>query len=245
MSCTQVRDQLLDHLLTTLPETEESRVRRHLRGCAACRAELARLGEGLSLFSQATHQSVPPPELEARVLAALDEEWREATSAAQAVPDRPTERRRPPGAWLVAAAAVVALVVSLGWGVGQAHRADRAVAGAASYARLLDTLGGTEFRVGELRGAAGHDVRGSVLLYDSVWDRSWGVVFVEAQGSSGTLTATLTGADGQELSFASIQIEDGEGIGWLVTRADVRAFDRLTVRDASGSVVASAQIAAA
>ena len=145
----------------------------------------------------------------------------------------------------MAAAAVVALVVSLGWGVGQAHRADRAVAGAASYARLLDTLGGTEFRVGELRGAAGHDVRGSVLLYDSVWDRSWGVVFVEAQGSSGTLTATLTGADGQELAFASIQIEDGEGTGWLVTRADVRAFDRLTVRDASGSVVASAQIAAA
>jgi hypothetical protein len=42
-----------------------------------------------------------------------------------------------------------------------------------------------------------------------------------------------------------IEIVDGEGDGWLVTPVDIRAFDRLTVRDASGAVVASAQIASA
>jgi hypothetical protein len=136
-------------------------------------------------------------------------------------------------------------VVSLGWGLGQARRADRAVAGASSYSRLLAILGGREFRVGELRGTPGQDVSGSVVLYDSVWDRSWAAVFIQAPDTTGTLAPTLSGADGQELSFRVIEIVDGEGDGWLVTPVDIRAFDRLTVRDASGAVVASAQIASA
>ena len=246
MNCDEVREQLSDHLLATLPETKDARVRRHLRGCGACRTEMGALEEGLSLFSQAAHHSVPPPELQTRVLAAIEEEWREAAPDARVAPDRPVGiRQRFTGAWAVAAALVLTVVVSLGWGVGQAHRADRAEVGASSYSRLLDTLGGREFRVGELQGTAGHDVSGSVILYDSEWDRSWAAVFIRFPGSSGTLTATLTGPDGRELSFDPIRTVDGEGDGWLVTRADVRGFDRLTVRDASGAVVASAQIASA
>ena len=244
MNCDEVREQLSDHLLATMPEAQDARVRRHLRGCAACRTERGALEEGLSLFSQAAHHSVPPPELETRVLAAIEEEWREAVPDTRAVPDRPVGIHRCfSGAWAVAAALVLAVVVLLGWGVGQAHRADRAEVGASSYSRLLATLGGREFRVGELRGTTGHDVSGSVILYDSEWDRSWAAIFIRFPGSSGTLTATLTGLGGQELSFDSIRTVDDEGDGWLVTRADVRGFDRLTVRDASGAVVASAQIA--
>jgi predicted anti-sigma-YlaC factor YlaD len=245
VNCDEVREQLSDHLLATLPETKDARVRRHLRGCGACRTELGALEEGLSLFSQAAHHSVPPPELETRVLAAIEEEWRETAPDARVAHDRPVGIRRRFGAWAVAAAMVLAVAVSLGWGVGQAHRADRAEVGAASYSRLLDTLGGREFRVGELQGTTGHDVSGSIILYDSVWDRSWAAVFIRAPGSSGTLAATLTGPDGRELSFDPIRTVDGEGDGWLVTSEDVRRFDRLTVRDASGAVVASAQIASA
>ena len=245
MNCDEIREQLSDHLLATLPETQDARVRRHLRGCSACRTELGALEDGLSLFSQAAHHSVPPPELQTRVLAAIEEEWREAAPDARPSTGRPVGiRQRFTGAWAVAAL-VLAVAVSLGWGVGQAHRADRAEIGASSYSRLLATLGGREFRVGELRGTTGHDVSGSVILYDSEWDRSWAAVFLRAPGSSGTLTATLTGPDGRELSFDPIRTVDGEGDGWLVTRADVRRFDRLTVRDASGVVVASAKIAAA
>jgi len=241
VNCAEVRDQLSDHLLATLPETEDARVRRHLRGCAACRGELDALEEGLALFSEAAHRSTPPPELEGRVLGALDEEWREASDDVGPVAAVTEGRPRRP-AWLVAEAAVVALVASIGWGVGQAHRADRAVAGAASYARLLSTLGGREFRVGALHGTRGHDVGGSVLLYDSVWGRSWAAVFIQAPDSSGTVIATLSGRSGEELTFPSVWLEDGEGDAWLVTREDVTAFDRLTIRDASGSAVASAQI---
>jgi hypothetical protein len=246
VNCAEVREQLPDLLLETLTDVEGARVRRHLRGCAACRGELAALEDGLSLFSQATHHSVPPPELETRVLTAIEEEWRETETDEEFVSAGPADhRRRVPGAWLVAAAAVLVLVASVGWGVGQARRADRAVAGAASYSRLLATLGGREFRVGQLQGTPGHDVGGSLIVYDSVWGRSWAAVFVRAPGSSGPMMATLTGSGGEELSFDPIRIADGEGDGWLVTRADVRAFDRLTVRDASGVVIASAQIASA
>ena len=243
MNCAEVREQLPDHLLATLPETDDARVRRHLRGCAACRADLVGLEEGLSSFSQAAHHSDPPPELEAKVFATLEDEWQETADGGTIV--EVGRRRRSWGGWLVAAAAVLVLVVSLGWGLAQARRADRAVAGASSYSRLLSTLGGREFRVGELRGSSGHDVSGSVLLYEAVWDRSWGVLFLRAPDLSGELVATLSGADGRELSFPAITIEDGEGDAWLVTPDDVRAFDRLTVRDHSGAVVASAQIVAA
>jgi hypothetical protein len=244
VNCAEVREQLPDHLLGTLTDVEGAPVRRHLRGCAACRAELSALEDGLSLFSQAAHHSVPPPELETRVITAIEEEWRDAETEQDLVSAGPAERRRRvPGAWLVAAAAVFALVVSLGWGAGLARRADRAAADAASYSRLLATLGGREFRVGGLHGTPGYDVSGSLIVYDSVLGRSWAAVFVRAPGSSGPMTATLTGSGGQELSFDPIRITDGEGNGWLVTRADVRAFDRLTVRDASGVAVASAQIA--
>jgi hypothetical protein len=246
MSCTDVRDRLPDHLLETLAEPEDQAVRRHLRGCAACRADLTALEDGLETFSRAAHHSVPPPELETRVLTAIEEEWTDTTTADVVALDRAARRRRrTPGVWLVAAAAVLALVVSVGWGIGQMRRADRAVAGAASYSRLLGVLGGTEFRVGALQGTDGHDMSGSVLLYDSVWGRSWGAVFVAAPGSSDTLTATLSGPDGGQLAFPAIRIEQGEGDGWLVTRADIRAYDRLTVRDAAGTVVATAQISAA
>lgn len=237
MTCAEVRERLPDHVLAMTPETEDLQVRRHLRGCAACRAELAALREGVEILSVAVPPTEPPTELRDRVLGTLEEEWRDART-----PSAPSRLRAP---WLVAAAATLVLVASVGWGLGQARRADRAQAGAASYERLLSTLGGTEFRVGSVRGVDGHDVRGSVLVYESVWGRSWGAVFLRAPQTADELTATLTGPDGLSLPFEALWTKDGETHGWLVTDADVGAVDRLTIRDASGRTIATARIASA
>ena len=43
MKCEDLRQQLPDYTLGTISETETAAVRRHLRGCAACRAEADKL----------------------------------------------------------------------------------------------------------------------------------------------------------------------------------------------------------
>src|SRR5947207_1804402 len=56
MSCDEVRELLPEHLLGVLEPDPERAVSRHLRGCGACRAELASLGQGLATFARAAHQ---------------------------------------------------------------------------------------------------------------------------------------------------------------------------------------------
>src|SRR5438128_6996705 len=118
MTCDAVRERLPDHTLGTLPETEEMAVRRHLRGCAGCRAEATTLDEGMAMFASAAHAVPPPPELKERVLSALADEWSESPAAS--APGRAA-------AWwrLVAAAAVVLLVGALAWGGLATARASR------------------------------------------------------------------------------------------------------------------------
>ena len=53
MKCEEVRELLPEHLLGVLDPDAEQAMKRHLRGCAACRAELASLGEGLATFARA------------------------------------------------------------------------------------------------------------------------------------------------------------------------------------------------
>lgn len=234
MTCAEVRELLPDHVLQIGTDLQAAEVRRHLRGCAACRADLAALQEGLEIFSAAVPRTDPPDDLRDRVMTTLDEEWRETPA--------PSRRSRFTASWLVAAAASLLLVTSVVWGVGHARRADRAEIGAASYSRLLSTLGGTEFRVGALHGVEGEDAKGSVLLYDSVWGRSWAAVFVKTSRPADELSATLTGPDGYSLPFERLWGEGGEADGWLVTEDDLRSVDRLTLRDADGTTIATAQI---
>lgn len=239
MTCAEVRSLLPDHLLAMVPETQAAAIRRHLRGCAACRAELAALDEGLAAFTDAVAPADPSPELRARVLSTLEDEWRE-------VPVRSAGRgaalRRPMASWLVAAAAALVLVASVSWGVSQTRRANDAVAGAASYERLLSTLGGTEFRVGALRPVGDSGVKGSVLLYESKWGRSWAAIFVKTEYDTGALSATVTSPDGSSLRFERFWTKGGEGDGWLITSADVSTMDRVTVRDASGTILATGNV---
>lgn len=233
MTCAEVRERLTDHLLAQLPEAEELRVRRHLRGCGPCRAELRALEEGLAMVAAALPPAEPPHDLRERVLGALEEEWRETPAS------RP---RRPLGAWVTAAAAGLALVVAVTWGAGQARRAERATAEAASYERVLAVLGGTGFRVGEIRPVGASGIRGSVLVYRSAWGRSWAAIFLRVPEGADGLRAGLTGSGGLTLPFGDLWFEGGEGWGWLTTEAEVEGIDRVWVRAADGTLLAAGEI---
>ncbi|GIU99942.1 MAG: hypothetical protein KatS3mg014_1558 [Actinomycetota bacterium] len=232
MTCAEVRERLSDHLLDALPDAEELAVRHHLRGCGPCRAELRALEEGLAVAAASVPPVEPPPALRERVLGALEEEWLETPAA-------PRRERAP---WLVAAAAAVAVLLSVVWGVGQARRAERAAAEAASYERVLAVLGGTGFRVGEIRPVGASGIRGSVLVYRSAWGRSWAALFLRVPGAPGELRAELTGPGGASLPFETVWVRDGQGEGWLTTDLEVDALDRVWVRDADGTLLAAGRV---
>ena len=235
MTCDEVRDRLSEHALGTLDETEDLRIRRHLRGCAQCRREFAVIGEGLTMFAAAAHDREPPPELHDRVLGVLADEWRQDRVE---VPDRP----RRASAWLVAAAACLALIFVAAWGVGARGDARAAFADAASYHRLLDTLGGEEFRVAALERSGTARIEGSVVLYDSSVEQSWGVVLIRAPDLTGALRVTLHAADGRTIELHEAELEAGHAATWLVTSEDLHAFNRLTISAPDGTTLATAAI---
>lgn len=240
MTCEGTRERLSDHLLGTLSEEDADAVAAHLRGCAACRAEVAALADGLAAFASAAHDREPPEVLAARVQEVLSAEWSSV---------HPTQGPR--RGWITvprmaAAAAIVALVVSVGWGLSQRHAAISASAQGSSYTNLLHVLGGKEFRAGQLTPATGLTLDGSVVVYDSHEDQSWAAVFVRAPGSRGQATATLEAPDGRTIRIYPIRFQaGGDGSSWIVTSADLTAFDHLTIRDAGGVVIATATISPA
>jgi hypothetical protein len=236
VSCDEVRDLLPEHLLGTLEPDADRRVRAHLRGCASCRAEAAGLGDGLASFARAAHDREPPPELRERVLTVLEEETGNDPAAAA------TGRR---WASVVGIAAAIALVVgSLAFAASADRRADLAQAGADSYQRLLETLGGKEFRIGEIASSTRPEVEGSVVLYDSHRGQSWGVVLVRAPGWSGTATATLRAPDGRAIDVGELRFaDDGDAATWIVTGTSLEPYDHLTIVGGDGDQLAEATIA--
>ncbi len=236
MTCDELRDRLSEHALGTLAEADDAPIRRHLRGCAQCRRELAAIGEGLTMFAAAAHDRPPPMELRDRVLSVVAEEWRgDPVVLTDAAPGRGR-------AWLGAAAACVAFVAVAAWGVGVRSDASVALADAASYRRLLQTLGGEEFRVAALQRTGPARIAGSVVLYDSSVEQSWGVVLVRAPDLTGAVGVSLAAPDGRTLEMHDAEIEGGHGATWLVTSEDLHPFDRLTITAPDGEILATAAI---
>jgi hypothetical protein len=244
MTHEQVRELLPEHLLGSLPDTDDAAIRRHLRGCAECRDERARLEDGVAALSYATEQE-PPESLRDDVLDVLAEEWREPDP--REAPTQPVAAPSP-WRWLAVAAAFVMVVVAAGWGFAQAHRADGLQADAASYRSLLATLGGKEFRIGRMHGTAESDMTGTVVLYDGDpshgWN-SWGIVTVNSDSAPAEARAMLIGNDGRTMELPPLRFENGEAATWLVTHDDITGYDRLVVTSPQGDVLANASIAEA
>ena len=209
MTCEDVRDLLPEHLLGSLDETTDARIRKHLRGCAECRAERLRLEDGVAALSHATHDQDPPEELRQHVLDVLAEEWSE--------PEAPPAARRAPSTggstwrWLAVAAAIILVAVSLSWGVSQSRRAAGLQADAGSYQALLDTLGGKEFRLGELQPADGQAVKGTVILYDGEpgkdWN-SWSIVMANAPDFTGEGPVRQVAENGDSMEMPTLRLKN-------------------------------------
>jgi anti-sigma factor RsiW len=240
-TCEAVRERLPEHVLGTLDEVGDADVRRHLRGCAACRREMTALGEGVATFARAAHDTEPPAELRERVLGALSEEWTDA--GRDPAPHQGLRRPRETWVRVAAVAAAAALVVALAWGTAEHRRVGELASSGDSYTRLLTTLGGKEFRAGALRPAPGVTAEGSVVVYDSHVDQSWVAVFVRGPGLSGRATATLSAPDGRTVDLWNLRFQrDGDGSAWLVTAMNLEDFDHLVVTAADGSPIGNATI---
>ncbi len=233
MNGDHVREQLAEHLLGTLEGPEDIEVRRHLRGCAACRREMAALAEGVSTFARAAHDLEPPEPLKQRVLTVLEREWADAS---EATPPRRSAAR------LARAAVAVAVVASLGWGVVSTHRANHFEAAARTYENLLGKLGGKSFRVGRLSAAGQQQLSGSVVMYDSGGGQSWALVLVQAPGLRGTAQVVLSSGS-HTIRMRPLQFgPGGDASTWLVTSSSLRAFNRVTVFDPTGAVLAAGSV---
>lgn len=236
MNHDEVREQLAEHLLGTLEGPGDLEVRRHLRACSSCRVEMAALSEGVSTFALAAHVKDAPDGLKERVLTVLQEEWQEQPAAAP----RRASRAVP---WLARAAAVVAIVASVGWGVSANHRASGYEIAAGKYQAFLHALGGEAVRVGTLHSTGSQHVDGSVVLYDSDVGQSWALVLVRAPGVQGTANVTLSSSSGQTISMKPLDFSQwGEGSSWLVTSSSLKPFAHATITDPAGNVLATATV---
>ena len=201
---------------------------------------MAGLSEGVEWFARAAHDREPPPELHERVMTTLEQEWRDTESL------RPDTRRSP---WFARAAALVALVAAIGWGLSQTQRANVSVEDAESYRTVLATLGGKEFRVGTIDEQIAHPLDGSVMLYDSHQGQSFGIVLVRAPGLSGEAKVTLSTGDApgdMTIDAGTLEFQtDGDAATWLVTSSDLTPYDHLTITADDGTVLATAEIAPA
>jgi len=243
MKCEQVLDQLPDYTLGTLYEVETAAVRRHLRGCASCRADAASLDQGIAMFSGAAAEE-PPVELEGRVLSVLSQEWSETDTSV-------SQHRRPRiASWLATAAAVIA-VAALAWGSAAQMSANRSASDVAryqtdagKYRQFLGALGGRDVREALLAPQSGSVVQGTAILYDSDIGQSWVLVLARGAGATGEATVTLTSTDGRTIKLFPIKFDArGDGSSWLVTSANISRFDRVRVTAPDGTLLASGKVA--
>jgi hypothetical protein len=232
-TCDDVRTLLPDFVLGSTERRDELDLRRHLRGCGACRRELDALREGLGVFAS-TLERTAPPELRDRVMNVLSEEWMEAIES-------PRSRAPAPRGWRIAFAASIALaLVAGGFGLIQLGRARDATKDAASFRTVLATLGGTGFKVGTLEAATETPVEGSVVAYESSKDQSFVVVFVRTPELTGEGSLLVSRSDGTTWDPGPIEFDgDGDAAVWWVTDRSIASMTGLTVTGPDGSILAT------
>jgi anti-sigma factor RsiW len=232
VTCDEVREQLADHLLGTLQPDMDAAVRRHLRGCAACRAEMAILADGVSTLAAASHDVTPPAELRRRVVEVLNDEWSDQERVA-------SRRRVASRAWQVAAA--VTFGVAIAWAAIATITAFGLREEAGRYSSFLDALGGEDIHAAEFRAAGPEELEGDVVVYESERGMSWVVVLVRAPGREDDAFVTMVAGE-RRIDLRPMEFgPSGDGSTWLVTSSDLSAFDTVNLWD-DGGLMASAEI---
>ena len=257
MTCLVVRDRLVERALAALPADDAAAVERHLAWCAACRKEAAELDRAAATFALTLAPDAPPPELEDRVVDAVQTLARSGGAA----PGRSPHRGR------LAAASVVAAMVAisaLGWGVAMAGRAERAsekasagVTQGQAFAAFKHALGTSVFEPtdhlyqGNLAPTGGRSGAGTALMLVSPSIPDIAIVTVSG----------LPQNDAGAMPYRVWVVEDGTGVRSPVGKPIVRldadgsalrvvslpdrslgAFRTVEVTDASDEVVLNGSV---
>jgi anti-sigma-K factor RskA len=116
-------DAAAAYVLGALPDDERAEFSAHLDICRACRAEVDELRTAAEALSSSAPAMVPPPELKVRIMAEVEREAARVRAAEpQAARAAPPWRRRlalrPVGAPLATVAAVAAIALLVGLGIG-------------------------------------------------------------------------------------------------------------------------------
>jgi len=237
MNCEEVRAQLPDYALGTLPEIEAAAARRHLRGCSGCRSEAAALDEGVALFASSAHETEPPPELRDRVMTVLTEEWSETPSPRHALPGVLSR-------WPAMAAAVIVIAAVAFAAVSQVNARgfrDDAI----SYRQFLHTLGGKNVRVARLQPAPSVTLEAKAVLYDAErGGQSWVLVLARDPGVSYPVRVTLRASDGRSIALRFPLKFDEDGDAWtsFFTSSDLSKFQWIVLTGQDGRVLATARL---
>lgn len=156
MTHDEAREILPLHALGALDGADREALEAHLAGCPACREALREEVQAVAVLAHAPAQVAPRPELRARVLAAARSAPGGAVAAFPA--DIPAARAdSPPSAsrawpWLVAAAAaVLAVIASVGLFRARAELADVRAELLALESRLADASERTERATAQIR----------------------------------------------------------------------------------------------
>lgn len=113
--CDAIRDLIPDYAFG-LTDAEQTRlVEAHLPLCAEAAAQLAEFRQLQDAMRAEVAQIEPPPALEAKLMAAIAAPDREHPARPHSLPAAVPPRRRLPYAWLAAAAAIIALVLTNGY----------------------------------------------------------------------------------------------------------------------------------
>jgi hypothetical protein len=240
VTCAEVRDRLAEFALDMLPPDEAAEVERHLDWCAGCRKEAGELQEAAASLALESPQAEPTDELEDRVV---------RTVSLAAGPRRAAPRR---GVRLLAAAtlaAILALVLAVGWGVAQRQGLEDAQVRIEQFRDdiqrvrgLVADLGGRQAplaAVGTARGSGtavvvplprGQDYAfAEVVLFDQT-HRPFTVEFLDGDGKvvlSGQLIRSNNGTDvmlertNQDL-LRVVSVEVRDSLGRVVLRGDVQ-----------------------
>jgi len=234
VTCAEVRDRLAEYALDMLSADEAAEVERHLDWCAGCRKEAGELQEAAASLALESPQADPSEDLEDDVV----------RSVSRAAGPRRTAPRR--GVRLLAAAtlaAVMALVLAVGWGVAQRQSLEDARARNEQFQQdiqhfrgLVAELGGRQAALAAVGSARGSGTAVVVPLPDAQ-DYAFAEVVLFDQ-THRPFTVDFLDEDGRVvLSGQLIRSNNGTDVVLERTDEDLLTVTSVEVRDSLGGVV--------